>query len=1411
MALEGLKGLFQEDELAVARGSDVTLGDYILDLPKGVVKGGSQAIQGLLQLGALPVDYLADTNLLSNIENLFEKITPDTKTAIGDITSVLTQFGVPAGAALKIAGGISKLKNVSQMTKLSSPNLSTSAKGVELVKRAGYFGTIGGITDFAVSTPGTISTLSEDLGLIEKTDLEGLEGRERAAEVLKSKVKFGAEGTVLGAGVTLLPIAGTLGFKYGIVPGAQAVGYVGDKVLRAVNYPVQKGIETLVGSGETSILQKTFKSILEEGGLIDKGLKKIGIDDSEWRYIPVEGGFMSEVKRGLTRIQDQFTSPGPVRPEVKQIQIDFNNKLAAEQKTLTDIGTKLENNYKDIVNNFKINLFDKGESKLIIQHESNKINDYLKATDDNTKKEILNTINKEVRNDVIKLDKLVVSSQERYNKFIKDVDFKGAQALDYNTYVNQRLAAFNNERFKYNPLLETKAVEFFKKRYETGILRDQAISMTQKQLGEKIKPTQEVFKNTLEKNIDKLAKNEMLEIKSLAIQANRNPSTIFKGVSERVLGKEAVKEGQELPDVIRKLFSVEDAALGAKIKDPITGKMIIKDIETTDFVNAAVDTVIEQSKQIYGRRAFDSFLEIGKDSFNKPGFIFTKEDLIRKGLLNNPRLFNNLKNIASRETRKLDLSELATTSDLFNGQYFAAPEIADALIGAKEITDSLYSIPFYKSFMTLKAGAQISKTILSPVTQIRNFTTASVFPLANGLIGQNISFRDGFKLVAEDIFAGAKTDLEKIGKIERLIERGVIDQNIQIQEMKRVLDRARDGKISFNKLMNTPIMKKFTDIYQGADNVWKIYTDTAYQGALRTAFGNPDDIIRMANGSKKEALETKFFNDVKDWYKTVAKEEFNPINSLTGQRKTVTEALEDISSYLTVNTVPTYSKVPKIIENIRNLPLGNFIAFPAEILRTTSNIISIGARELTSTNPFIRQMGARRLVGVTTVLGGLGTVAQKTAQYMTGVNEDQMNSFQRSFAPQYQKNSTLIPISAPDANGNFKYYNFSYSNPYDSLVTPVNAILNSFSDGSLNKDSVDNIVMTSLFGGILGGDGRKGAITEFISPFVTESIGTERAVDVTLRGGKTQDGKTIFYPQDNASVRIAKSLDHVIGGLTPGAVTSAQRVWQGATGKFTDYGTRRDGTAEFAALLSGVRVDEAKPLASMPFIVTSFNDDKKNIRSKFAKDVYNAASSPESKLAAYKTYLIESFQSQRNMYNTLNDARNLGISKSKLSNLLEDRLTKVETDTLLNGRLKVPSYSKDAFEALSERLKKEDPIAAVKIKRQNDALQSIFDSLYKRLERIKLDIPVDQLDNYIEDLLSPRVKTFRKEPVQGLIPTTGGQTTAPVQLPTNITYSSNQQPTVVAEAPTLGQRYLTDAGILGPDYAYLQQRKQGVV
>jgi hypothetical protein len=655
----------------------------------------------------------------------------------------------------------------------------------------------------------------------------------------------------------------------------------------------------------------------------------------------------------------------------------------------------------------------------------------------------------------------------------------------------------------------------------------------------------------------------------------------------------------------------------------------------------------------------------------------------------------------------------------------------------KELTASLYGLPGYKSMMSLKAGAQISKTILSPMTQVRNFTTASFFPLASGLIGGKIGFKDAWRLTGDDIFAGAKTDLEKIARIENKIKNGVIDQNINVQEMRRVLENAKDGKISFQKMMNTKIMQKLTDVYQGADNFWKIYTDNFYQGALKTAFGNPETLIKGSKGY------TKFMANIDDWYQTVAGQRFIKIDPLTGVEKTPLQALEEASAYLVTNTIPTYSKVPLIIENIRNLPLGNFVAFPAEILRTTSNIISIGARELTSTNPFIRQMGARRLVGVSTVLGGIGFTVQKGAQYMTGVDEEMMKAFQTSFAPPYQKNSTLVPVSAPDENGNFKYYNFSYSNPYDSLVAPVNGILSAYTEGRLKKDNVTSIVMDSLFGGAIDPNKRKGAITEFLTPFISESIGTERAFDVTVRGGKTSEGKQIYFPQDDPSVIIANSLKHVFGGLTPGAVTSATRIWDGATGRFTDYGTQRDGVDEIVALMSGVRVEDAKPLSSMPFILTSFNGDKKNMRSKFARKAYSARTSAEEKIGAYVQYTLENFDSQNKLYLTLKNAETLGVSKTKLKKILEERLTQTESKLLLKGIFKPPSYSENAFKSIEKRLKKEDPFAGIRIGNENDLVMDIYSDLRKDLKKYKLGGSTDTLNDVIDSILSPDVEEVR--------------------------------------------------------------------
>jgi hypothetical protein len=146
---------------------------------------------------------------------------------------------------------------------------------------------------------------------------------------------------------------------------------------------------------------------------------------------------------------------------------------------------------------------------------------------------------------------------------------------------------------------------------------------------------------------------------------------------------------------------------------------------------------------------------------------------------------------------------------------------------------SLYDIPLYKALMSVKATGQIGKTIFSPMTQIRNVSTASFFPLASGLIGGRVSLGDSFKLLADDLFPGKNVDAVRLARVlGDKIERGVIDTNIEVNEIKTILQQAKDGKFTLSALMNNPTVKKAFDLYQGGDNVWKVYSDEFYQDAL---------------------------------------------------------------------------------------------------------------------------------------------------------------------------------------------------------------------------------------------------------------------------------------------------------------------------------------------------------------------------------------------------------------------------------------------------------------------------------------------------------------------------------------------------------------------------------------------------
>ena len=1415
--------------------------DYFTDVPIGIAKGLSQAVQGLVSLGALPIDYLANTNLITAIDNLFDKITPETDTIVGDVTSVVTQFGVPLGVASKIANGVLKLNKASQIVKLNNFKRADDTydylgAGGELAKRTGYWGALGGVTDFAVSTPGDLTTLTETVGFGEAYKGDELKGSAKAAEYFKEKLRFGAEGTVLGGGLTAaLPVAGTLGAKYGLMGLKGGAAVANNVVIRPLNFAVFQPIGKLgatqaVGRGARGIgqfLNNTATKLREASGLPDPKL---------WQYYKAEAG--APIKERVLKIFSDMRlatkSDGPYTRSQSDLYRRMGQDIQADDKGIVKIMNQMDNQFKEIAKGGDILQLPKylQDSKLKYPKPITALDDqmYLKMNDTlydyiaaprvkDTLKDsdeaiaLLNKLeqsipNKQIAQGVRKNAKALKTNINnlglKYGKLLFDNpdeairDFGKTIVENGGAYLKQVYSIMKNKAYDFDPEAIKGAEKFFIKNTIPQInkLEPNTIPNFAKANNVSIEEAEKLF-----------AQKTMADLKKSLIESNRDPESLFRYITGergfkikgargalRDAGYKTIKEGKEV-DVLTREGKLVQAGIDLptvmkQVMDDegveVIGKAFFKPLK--DYRAAVTDTFIQTAKNIHKKKFFDDFA----DSALRNGNAFRSVDEARaKGIptQNLTQINSEFDKSAAMLDSKLLQSKLFTEGSDGRG-LLMTPELANAVKGVDEYMTRAYSLPLYSALMSVKAAGQIGKTVFSPMTQVRNVSTASFFALASGLIGGRVSLTDSFKLMADDIFPGkfiSAADVAK--KMEDRIRRGVVDQNIEVNEIKAIMQKAKDGKFTMSALMENPIVKKAFDLYQGGDNVWKIYADDFYQDALGTAFQ------WSSKGLKGDAA---IRDNIIDWYKTVGKQsdvadELTAANakiakidqdlltatpatkqSLLNQKENLVQQfkdVKDISAYLVTNTIPTYSKVPKLIENIRSLPLGNFVAFPAEILRTSAHLIEIGARELTSTNPFIRQMGARRLVGAASVFGGTGAIISEAAEQLTGVTSDKMDAFQRSVAPSYQKNSTLIPLTESDDKGNFKYFNFSYTNPYDSMVRPVNAVLNAYGNGTLTNQNASQIVYNALINDAL--TDTPGAFTEFLSPFISESIGAGAIADLTLRGGKTKEGRTIYYEQDNAMERIDASLGHLLSQLEPGASRSARRVWKGVTETFTDYGTTYDSATEIVALMSGLRVEEAKPMDSLPFIVTSYAKDLSNIQNKFSSNIYSPNLDLNGRIGYMAEYLKDSYDSQSRMYQVIKDMEAMGADIDEIEDRVGKRLkNKKRLNALMDGEYRAPNISEARLTGLVEKLYEENPLKAAEVEDQFEEALDIFEDLRYDLEDIELGEGVGSFEEFINFTLNPPdVSTQGTAPLSGITQLPDANLPAPIQIGTGVNAS----------------------------------------
>ena len=286
----------------------------------------------------------------------------------------------------------------------------------------------------------------------------------------------------------------------------------------------------------------------------------------------------------------------------------------------------------------------------------------------------------------------------------------------------------------------------------------------------------------------------------------------------------------------------------------------------------------------------------------REGWLFSSaEDAIAAGIANPKRIGPRLPGLGKLNS---PISEA-----------YGNKEVVESIVNTTGPLDSLLKNGLYQNLIAYKAMVQTGKTVLSPATQTRNFGSAAFFPLQSGHIGGAASVQDAFKIILDDVFGAGKTlnEQQLIDRITRKVELGVLDENVVVSELKDILKDVKAGNMKSlakfsDRADNTKLSDVATRLYAGGDNVWKWYGHEFVMSQLKNGFKNVDDLVAQ--------------------YKNQFGATINP--------KNLHEAIEQYAATLIRETYPTYSKVPKLIQTIRRIPfIGNFVSFPAEILRTT--------------------------------------------------------------------------------------------------------------------------------------------------------------------------------------------------------------------------------------------------------------------------------------------------------------------------------------------------------------------------------------------------------------------------------------------------------------------------------------------
>ena len=367
--------------------------------------------------------------------------------------------------------------------------------------------------------------------------------------------------------------------------------------------------------------------------------------------------------------------------------------------------------------------------------------------------------------------------------------------------------------------------------------------------------------------------------------------------------------------------------------------------------------------------------------------------------------------------------------------------------------------------------------------------------------------------------------------------------------------------------------------------------------------------------------------------------------------------LKEMSADLVKNNVPNYSFVSDFIKGLRKLPVGNFVAFPAEIIRTSSNIVESALKEINYTTVIngktvkpLKMRGIQRLTGMAATTAALPLGAVAAAQAVYNVADEEIDAMRR-YVADWSKNSVLIPFK--DENGKLSYVDFSHLNAYDTVTRPIQTILNAVNSGRADEDGlVDDFVL-----------GMIESTKELGEPFISEAIWTKALQDVSPilgRGGVDANGRRIWNEEDALGDKLSKAISHLVEAQAPLNWKQMKRLGLSimpvdSKGSFDERGNQYDFTNELAGI-AGMRRVEINPEKSFNYKITDFKDGIRNSRNLFtAATLKGGPVTAKEIVDAYINSNRALYKNNRKMYEDIKAAKILGMSEDSLTERMVNR------------------------------------------------------------------------------------------------------------------------------------------------------------